>query len=302
MSIYIVLRRFFFWFFLLGFLILTPIIVSYSLGYKFDIQSRKLQKTGAISIKSAPKDVQVFIDGTQVSDATPYISRSLLPKKYQVLLQKDKFYPYQVTADVRSAMVSEVDATLIPQMHHVDKVLLNFNVYRFFLIQQLFGRKIIAFTDKGIYECNENLETPQKIADLKMDEALVATIIGLKEYKNQLVFWNQNQVWLVVPPKSRETEIAQAQLVLDKGEMIKDLFWGMKGKYLIVHDALRVIAIDTKNPSVTFPIYTLNSLLAGTAYDPDSETLYIKDRLPNSSEFTLFRVSLLEVINEKNDN
>lgn len=67
---YLFLRRLFFWIFFIGFLILTPFIVAFSLGFKLDLGARKLERTGAISISSSPRTLR-FLSTEIKSAKTP---------------------------------------------------------------------------------------------------------------------------------------------------------------------------------------------------------------------------------------
>lgn len=300
---YLTLRRVSFWVFSLAFLILTPVILFYSLGYKFDTQAHKLQKTGALTIKSSPKDVEVRMDGVRVSKSTPCTQRNLLPKTYHVVLQRENFYSYQVKVDVRSAEVSEIDAALIPYVRHVDQLLPVKGVFKFFIVPQMFGKKIYAFARDGLYEVGENLETPQRIAALSLDDATLKNLSGFIEGNTQLAFWDPKHVWLVqVTPKASPDGLAPVSVLVDytaiPDESLVGVFWGLKEKYAIVRSTLRIFALDVNHPQIKFPLFTLQSPDAKVIYDSDSETLYIDDHLPGANDFSLFRIALQDLINE----
>ena len=92
---YLVLRKIFFWLFFISFVVLVPILVFYSLGYKFDKQSKKLLRTGTISIKSLPGGANIFLDGKKLNDTTPSILSELPPKDYVIKLYKAFFVKFR---------------------------------------------------------------------------------------------------------------------------------------------------------------------------------------------------------------
>ncbi|MCL5795289.1 MAG: hypothetical protein M1338_02940, partial [Patescibacteria group bacterium] len=53
-------------------------------GYKINWQAKTLQKTGMIYLKSLPQDVNIFLDGKQVTQKTPARIGNLLPKRYDI--------------------------------------------------------------------------------------------------------------------------------------------------------------------------------------------------------------------------
>ena len=75
------------------FLIITPYILLYSLGYRIDFENRKIVTTGGLYIKVLPQDVNVIIDST-ITNKTGLFSNSvyvqdLLPKENTVYIQID---------------------------------------------------------------------------------------------------------------------------------------------------------------------------------------------------------------------
>lgn len=296
---YLTFRRMFFSLFLIAFFVLAPIIVFLSLGYKFDFGTKKFQRTGAISISTTPKEAEIYLDGKKINEVTPCVLRELLPKKYTLTLEKNDFYAYKIPLEVKSSFVSEINVTLVPKMKHIEKLKLNLNIYKFFVIEHFFGREIIAFTDKGIYFLNEDFENAEKIIPLRIDEALLNTIEGIREDKEKLVFWNQNNIWLVNMSLAQAKEEMTTELIYSTKEMINNVFFGLKGKYLIIHDGMRVIAQDIKNYNVTFPVLELESVISKIFYDTASDTLYIKDKILPSDTFSLFKINLRELMRER---
>ena len=55
-------KRIFFWILVAFFFATTPLIILYSLGYRFNTQRGVFVFTGSLSIKSNPQNVEVYID------------------------------------------------------------------------------------------------------------------------------------------------------------------------------------------------------------------------------------------------
>jgi len=296
---YPILRKIFFWLFSLGFIIFAPIVLFYSLGYKFDMHLKKFQRTGAISIKTTPQQVEVYLDGRKISESTPYVIRELLPQKYTLSLEKEGFYPYKIPVEVQSSHVYDVDIVLLPKMENIEKINLDFNVYKFFVIRHIFSKRIIVFTDKGIYLLDEKFENSQKIATLNIDGPTINTIEGLEEDKNQLIFWNKNNIWRVKISQSHGEVYNTASLIYSTNELIKDVFVALKGRYLIIQEGMKIVILDIVNYSAFFPILELKSTAAKIFYDSESETLFLKDSLPSTDKSSLFKINLMEYIYER---
>lgn len=296
---YFILRKFFFWLSFFAFVVFTPVIVYYSLGYKFNFASKKFEKTGAISLKTFPKNVDVYVDDTKLKELGPCVLRELLPQEYAIRLEKEGFYPYRLNVVVRPSAIVELDIVLIPKMQHVEKMSYDFIVKAFFMSKHLFGDKIIVFTDTGIFFVSTDFKDAKRIASFVLPQEFSSETLNLKEGNKRLVFWGRNSVWLTGAIEAfakDEVEVVQAYTT---GEDIRDVFLGVKDRYLIIQDGLKIIALDVQNPQVSFTIFELNSIRATIYYENNSETLYIKDRVKETDTFSLFRIELLPLLNEE---
>jgi len=67
----------------------------------------------------------------------------------------------------------------------------------FFVIEHIFGKKIVALTDKGIFLFGEDFGDVKKIAALNIDETALNGIEGMRFGKSKLILWNRNNIWAV---------------------------------------------------------------------------------------------------------
>ncbi|MDD5216642.1 MAG: PEGA domain-containing protein [Candidatus Omnitrophica bacterium] len=298
---YFAYRKFFFRMFVLIFILLTPIVLFYSLGYKFDLKSKKFLKTGAIDITSHPKDANVYLNGRKIENTTPCVIRLLMPGKYTLTLDKDLFYVYEMPIDVRSSAVTGIDVTLVPKMRNIEKLKSGMNVQKFFVIERLFGRKIILFTDHGIYVLGENFGDLKKIATLSMDVDDIRTVTGIREDKNKFVFWSDRKIWLVKLGWNQDPDDTVVKQIYDARKDVREVYFGLKEKYLIVLDGSKIIALDVENPSVIFPVMGLKDNQAKMFYDSGSETLIVRDRSVPEDTFSMFKVNFMDLVHEKSE-
>ncbi|MCK9614818.1 MAG: PEGA domain-containing protein [Candidatus Omnitrophica bacterium] len=296
---YSLLRHISFWLFSLTFVALTPVIVYYSLGYKFDVQSKKFLKTGALSIKTFPRAIAVYLDGKKMDELTPSTIRELMPRKYDLVLEKEGFYPYHIETEIKPSLVNSIDVFLIPKIKGIEKIKFDFNIYRFFVIKQIFTEKILIFTDKGIYFLDADLEGAKKISDQVFTETLANSIQEVIENNNKLIFWNRKNIWIVDISNEKTLNANMASLLYTAERNIKDVFLGLRERYAIVNDGLKVIALDMDNLGISFEIYVLNNQNSKIFYDARSETLYIGDKLPQTGTFSLFKIGIMPLIEER---
>ncbi|MBU1121450.1 MAG: PEGA domain-containing protein [Candidatus Omnitrophica bacterium] len=298
-KIYLRLRKLFFWLFFTAFIVLAPTLVFYSLGYKFNIAIKKFQKTGTVSVKCFPKEVEVYLDNKKINDSAPCTIRELLPNTYILRLEKEDFYSYRIPVEVKSSAIAEIDVMLMPKLRNVEKLPMDLNVYNFFIMERLFGKAIIIFSDKGIYLLSEDFENIRKLADLSINKLVLGNIMGVREEKNQFVFWSKNNIWLVKMPKFQDNGDTLVLNSYSAKEVINNVFFCLKGRYLIIHDGMKIIALDAKSPDISFPIMETRSITADVFYDYDADVLYVKDKMVSRDEFSLFKINLMELIHER---
>lgn len=82
-------------------------------GYKFSPEQRTFSGTGILSITSEPDQASVYLDD-HLTSATNTNINSLVPKKYKIRIEKERFIPWNKEVDVAEGLVSEVEARLFP--------------------------------------------------------------------------------------------------------------------------------------------------------------------------------------------
>lgn len=99
-------RRLFYTTFLIIFLIITPLLILYALGYSVS-NGFKLQKTGILVIASEPKYAKIYLNGELQRDflkqfynkdshkTTPQKIKDLTPGDYNIKLELDGYWPWE---------------------------------------------------------------------------------------------------------------------------------------------------------------------------------------------------------------
>jgi len=99
-------RRLFYTTFLIFFLIITPLLIMYALGYSFS-NGFKLQKTGILVIASEPKYAKIYLNGELQQDflkrlynkdnykTTPQKIKDLAPGEYNIKVELDGYWPWE---------------------------------------------------------------------------------------------------------------------------------------------------------------------------------------------------------------
>ncbi|MDD4995656.1 MAG: PEGA domain-containing protein [Patescibacteria group bacterium] len=88
--------------FVLIFLTVAPLIIAYTMGYRYNFTSGQMQHTGVLVINSNPTDAEIFINGQPEKQRTPAIIKKINPNEYTVEIKKTNFIPWSKKLTVNS--------------------------------------------------------------------------------------------------------------------------------------------------------------------------------------------------------
>jgi len=78
------------------FLIAAPLIVLYTMGYRYNLAKGRVQKTGIIRLTSIPRGADIYLNGIKYeSSRTPARIEKILPGDYEIKLSQDGYYDWQ---------------------------------------------------------------------------------------------------------------------------------------------------------------------------------------------------------------
>jgi hypothetical protein len=110
-----------FWFFLLLFMTMLPIIVFYTTGYRFDFEGFRqgnIVSTGGLYVNVQGEDMEIYVDETQVLDARVFRRASYIQNleagMHRVHVQGDGLQTWVKELPVRERIVTEVQAFNLP--------------------------------------------------------------------------------------------------------------------------------------------------------------------------------------------
>lgn len=103
------------------FLMITPYVVLYSLGYKIDFTKRKIIATGGIYVRVLPQETNITID-SNIKNKTGIFSNSifvqnLLPREHHILIEKEGYYDYEKNLAVEENEVTKLENVILFKQH-----------------------------------------------------------------------------------------------------------------------------------------------------------------------------------------
>ena len=107
------IRAFLFYLSVAIFLLGLPLILSSTLGYKFDRRTFKFTKAGLIALKTQPAGASVFLDDRLLNLKTPANINELLPGRYHIELELEEHYPWSGYVDVEAGKVARVEKIIL---------------------------------------------------------------------------------------------------------------------------------------------------------------------------------------------
>lgn len=99
-------RRLLPWLFFIIFLLVAPILIFYTAGYRYNFKKNKLERNGTLLISSVPRGASVFLDGQVLHGSTPVTFQNVSPGWHTLRLEKPSYRAWEKSVEVRSEQVT----------------------------------------------------------------------------------------------------------------------------------------------------------------------------------------------------
>lgn len=172
-------RRILFWLLFCLFILTAPIAVLYSQGYRFDHERLIFIHSGAITVKSVPSNVSLYLNGKLQNASNLDIINSsmtlsgLRPGSYALKVTSDGYRDWEKSVEVHSGLSSEFwNVVLAPNSLDIKEVESS-NVQRFF--PSPFGKNIAYFE--------------------KMTQEIALWVTEVEQNESQRIFSQKNVVY-----------------------------------------------------------------------------------------------------------
>ncbi len=161
----------------LAFLILTPILLLYTLGYQID-RNFRIGRTGGLYVSSPLSGSEIFVNDhrekkTNILQGGVFL-QNLVTGDYPVLVTKEDYWPWLKNLEIKEGMVAEARAVLVPQSPRGEIILRGTfsNVWsspydKLLLLEEKKGndvRAIFYLPDTDVFLTNSTSETSQLLS------------------------------------------------------------------------------------------------------------------------------------------
>jgi hypothetical protein len=103
-----------FWIFCLAFLVLGPVVLLYTAGYRIALNNQRIRQNGALDVETFPRGATVQWNGEAVSSRTPTVLSALLPGEGLLTVNKAGYQPFSHPLTITSGRTNYVDIALFP--------------------------------------------------------------------------------------------------------------------------------------------------------------------------------------------
>jgi len=184
------------------FLIIAPVLVFYSMGYRFDFEKMQIVATGGIYVRTFPAAGQITIDSNIPQKpglfANSIFVQSLLPKDHTISIKKDGYYDYFKTLPVQEKEVTKLENVLLIKKSIefrdlADKIsYFSITPNNQNIITATTGTKNITFSYYPLNATNQpqtfSITQIGKILDIKWSDDSNKALIKIQNYNNNFYY------------------------------------------------------------------------------------------------------------------
>ena len=255
-----------------------PLILSSSLGYKFNPRAFKFTKTGLISIKTQPQGANVYLDGRLLDQKTPATINELLPGSYNIKIELKHHYPWVSLVNVEPRKVSRFEKIILfPTRADIEQ--LNQEKISCFWMDDDEGRIYYFNQDENIlYKSRLNGEKFEEIGGIPLEFSPLPRELKISPDKQKILIFNEHQVCVLYFQSQGRLSYDQGPIVLNfPNKQINNVFWHSDSYHLVLAADKNIEVLEAAVNSNPVNLVSLNNKISGIFYDSGRDTLYFMD-------------------------
>lgn len=270
------IRAFLFYLSVIIFLMGLPPILSFTLGYKFDRRTLKFTKAGLIVLKTQPAGANVYLNNGLLAPKTPTTINELLPGRYNLKIELEKYYPWSKDIEVEAGKVTRLERIILfPLRPNIEQ--LNKEKISSFLVEEERGA-IYYFNpeEEIIYKSDLKGENFQEVSNFTR---INPPPFGWKPSpdKEKLLYFNSSQVGVADISPSKDNHSGFSFVLNYANGKIIDAFWHSDSYHLILLGTRFIEALEAEPNSSPVTLVNLNKRNSSAYYDVHTDSLYFLD-------------------------
>jgi len=161
------------------FLVITPLLILWTLGYRYNSKKHSIEKTGLLIVKSEPNNADIYLNNKKQKNQSPAKIKYLLSGDYDFKLEKQGYFSFDKKIAVKSGEATFADNVILLKQNL--PVLLNGG--------EIKALEISLNGEKAALVQNEKNKTQINIFDLKNETTQ-------KIYETEIIYLNPQITWL----------------------------------------------------------------------------------------------------------
>lgn len=201
-------RQLFFLFFFFLFIVTVPIVILSARGYLFDWNNNIFVFSGSISVKSWPRNIDIYLNGEKQKYRDLNIINNTMslnairPGRYELRCEKPGYTSWQKTIDVHSGISTEFWNVLLFPLEKKHKTFTTPSVEQFFISPRTKGELVYFYHD------NDNIVVSLLNTKENLSEEIYRSdkfeFVDADEKEN--VEWSSDNKSLLIPVKNKLTK------------------------------------------------------------------------------------------------
>ena len=255
-----------------------PMILSSSLGYKFNPRTFKFTKTGLISIKTQPQGADVYLDGRLLDQKTPATVNELLPGSYNIKIALKHHYPWVSLVNVEPRKVARFEKIILfPSRPDIEQ--LNQEKISSFWMDDDEGRIYYFNQDENIlYKSRLNGDKFEEIGSIPQEFSSLPRELKVSPDKQKILIFNGHQVCVFYLQAQGGLPYCPEPVVLSfPDKQISNVFWHSDSYHLVLAADKNIEVLEAASNSNPVNLVSLNNKISNIFYDSGRDTLYFMD-------------------------
>jgi hypothetical protein len=259
------------------FFIGLPLILSFALSYKFNLKTFKFTKTGLIVLRTQPQGASIYFQGKLLNDKTPSTVNELMPGKYAIKLELEKYYSWNGEIDVEAGKVSRLEKIILFPLRPNIKQLNKDKISAFWFDEKKDRVYYVGGDSNSIYESNIEGENFQEIGSLP-ESIRYPYKWKLSVDKEKLFAFNQHKIAVVTLNRQKELIQLAPPVILDYPDsVINDAFWHSDNYHIILITNKSIEVVEAAVQGAVVNLVNLNKKNIPVFYDDTRDALYFID-------------------------
>lgn len=270
------IRAFLFYLSVVIFLTGLPFILSFALGYKFDRRTFKFTKTGLIALKTQPSGASVYLDEKLLNTRTPATITELLPGRYRLRLELERFYPWSNEVNVDAGKVTRLEKIILFPLRSNIKQLNRERLASFWVDEERGVIYYINPEENAIYKSDLEGRESERIVDfLPLQPPAIKWKISPD--KEKVLYFNPHQIGIAYLEPQNKLSQGLPFILNYSDDRIIDVFWHSDSFHLILVSRKSVEAMEARESAEPVELVALNKRNTSSFYDTRSDILYFLD-------------------------